>query len=90
MCVCVCVCVYIYIYIYIRGVCLNLVSELLIMSFYRPSLWLRRFLWGDHRLEIFALSSLCVWSQMSSGNLQIRVSPRGFFYANPFLNCQNL
>ena len=26
----------------------------------RASLWLRQFLWGNHRLEVFALSSFCI------------------------------
>ena len=30
---------------------------------------------GDHTLDIFAQSSLCVWSQMPWRNLQTRVSP---------------
>ena len=47
--------------------------------FYGASLWLWRFLWEDHRLEVFASSSRCVWSQMPLRNLQIRMLPRGFF-----------
>ena len=45
------------------------VSELLL------SLWLRRFLWGDHILKVFARYLL---SQMPRRNLLIWVSPRGF------------
>ena len=33
---------------------------------------------GDHRLEVFAPSPLCVWSQMPWRNQPIRVSLRGF------------
>ena len=51
--------------------------------FYRASLWLWQFLWGDYRLEVFAPSSLCVWSQMPWRNLQIRVLLWGFL--NEFL-----
>ena len=43
--------------------CLYLVIRLLISCFYRASLWLRQFLWGDHRLESFAQASLCVYSK---------------------------
>ena len=51
-----------------------------IFVFYRASLWLRQFLWGDHTSEVSAISSLCVWSQIPWRNLQIRVSPRGFLH----------
>ena len=62
-----------------RTLCLHLVSEHLLSSFYRASLWLRLFLERHHRLEVFVPSSLCVWSQMPWRNLQIiRVLPRGF------------
>ena len=32
--------------------------------FYTASLWLLLFLWGDRRLELFALSFLSLWNQM--------------------------
>ena len=68
--------IYIYIYIYVCmrvnlfqclfqfQVCLHPVSELKLSCFYRASLWLRHFLWGDPMLEEFSLSSFCVWSQL--------------------------
>ena len=62
-----------------RSLCLHPVSELLLLCFYKASLWLRRFLWGDHRLEAFAPSSRCVWSQRPWRNLQIILSSQGFF-----------
>ena len=60
---------------YQRSLYLHLVSRLLLLCFYTVSLWLQRFLWGDHRQEVFASSSLWVWSQMPRRNLQIRMSP---------------
>ena len=57
--------------------------ELLLSCFYRTSFWLRQFLWGDHTIEEFAPSSLCVWSQTPWRNVQTRVSPRGFFARSP-------
>ena len=63
-----------------RSLCLPPESKLLLSCFYRASLWLRQFLWGDYRLEVFAPSSLCVWSQMPWRNLQTSVWPLGFLY----------
>ena len=71
-----------------RSLCLYPVSELLLSCFYRASLWLWQFLWGDHRLEVFAPSSLCVWIRMLWRNLQIKVSPRFFFFFFFFLHEQ--
>ena len=34
----------------------------------------------DHRVEVFAPSSFCIWNQIPWRNLQIRMSPRGFLY----------
>ena len=48
--------------------------------FYIASLWLRWFLWEDRRSEVFAPSSLCVWSQMPWRSLQMIVSPRDVLY----------
>ena len=62
---------------YQRSLCLHPMSGLLLSCFYRASLLLRHFHWGDHRLEVFISSSLCVWSQIPWRNLQIRVLSRG-------------
>ena len=48
--------------------------------YYRASLRLWQFLSGDHKLEVFAPSSLCVWNQTPWRNLQTRGSPRYFWY----------
>ena len=61
-------------------------NELLLSCFYR-ALW--EFLRGDQTLEVFAPSSLCVWSQMPWRNLQIKVSLcTNSFY--DLTDCQNL
>ena len=46
------------------------VSVLLLSCFYIASLWLRRFLWGGRRREVFAPSFFCVWSQWLWRNWQ--------------------
>ena len=61
-----------------RSLCLHPVNEFLHSCFYITSLWLRRFLWGDRRPELFAPFSLCGWSQMPVKNLQIIVYPQSF------------
>ena len=50
---------------------------------------LRRFLKGDRRREVFAPSSLCVWSQMPWRNLQIKLWHLRFF-ARPPSNIQRI
>ena len=62
-----------------RSLCLYPVSEPWLTCFYRASLSLWQFLSGEHRLEVFAPSSLCVWNQKLWRNLRTRVPPRGFF-----------
>ena len=75
-----------------RSLCPYPLSELLLSCFYWASSWLRWFLWGDRWQEVFAPSSLWVWSQMPGRNLQIRVSPRGFLHKLFLIttDCQNL
>ena len=63
-----------------QRICFYSVNELILSCFYWASLWLWQFLLGNQKLEIFGPSFLCVWSQMSLRNLQIRVSPRGFLH----------
>ena len=48
--------------------------------YYRASLWLWQFLWGDHKLVAFAPSSLCLWNQRLWRNLQTRVLPLVFLH----------
>ena len=50
-------------------------------------------LWENYMLEIFALSFLCTWNQISFSNLLTEVLPQVFFctYAfNDLMNSQNL
>ena len=58
-----------------RSLCLHPVSKLLLLCFCIASSWLWQFLWEDRRAEVFAPSSLCVWSQMPWRSLQIIVLP---------------
>ena len=60
--------------------------------YFRVFIELWRFLWGDHRLDVFAPSTLCVWNRMPWRNLQIRELPQGFLYELllKFFYCQNL
>ena len=56
--------IYIYIYIYIY-VCISVLSRNFTFRFYLASLWLRPFLCGDRRQEVFAPFFLCIWSHFS-------------------------
>ena len=56
-----------------RNMCLHMVSKTWLSCFYRASLWMLQFLRGDHKLEVFAPSFLCVWNQMPWRNLQMIV-----------------
>ena len=61
------------------SLCLHPESGLLRLCFYRALLWLQQFLWGGCRREVFALSSLCVWSQRQWRCWQMILLPQGFF-----------
>ena len=63
---------------YQRSLCLHPVSEPWLSCYYSASSWLWQFLWGDHRREVFAPSTLSVWNQMPWRNLQTKVLPPGF------------
>ena len=72
-----------------RSLCLQPVCQRWLSSYYGTSLWLWQFIWRDHKFEVFATSSLCVWNQMPWRNLQTRVSHRGFLSFYDSIDCQN-
>ena len=61
--------------------------------FHGASLWLLLFLWGDHKPDVLAPSSFCVWNQIPWRNLQTRILLLRGFCINSFddsTDCQNL
>ena len=62
------------------SLCLHPVSRLLLLCFYIASLSLWRCLWRGCRWEVFAPSSLCVWSQRPWRSRQMILLPQGFLH----------
>ena len=74
-----------------RSMCLHLVRKPWLSCYYRASLYLWQFLWGDHKQEVFAPSSLSVWNQILWRNLQQECNLK-VFCTNSYdlTDCQNL
>ena len=73
-------CIYVYIFVYIYMY--TYIYILLLLCFYIASLWLRRFICIGRRREVFAPSSLCVWSQRPERSRQIILLHQGFLHVH--------